>query len=186
MMNKRSLLWRRILSASFVIFLTAFAALSQEDPNPDSPTPILISEPSSLRALAQSADGFGRENLSKIKRRAYSPNSKVVLYVTNLDLMEDEGANAFRVNVEDASGKQYRFPVLDIKPLRGQEWVYALTVQLRDILGFYPQGAAEGDVLVSVAWRGLASNRLRLGFGRTGGAIKDDASAVSPDAFSPD
>lgn len=178
MMSVKSLLWRQILSAYCVIFLAAFSVSAQQDPNPDSLTPILISEPDSLRALANAPDKFGSGNFSKIKNRAFEPNSKVVLYVTNLDLMADEGANAFRVNVEDAQGRHYRFPVLDIQRLNGQEWIYALTVELRDILGFHTQTAAEGDVLVSVAWRGLASNRLRLGFGATGGTIKDDTGAA--------
>ncbi len=53
------------------------------------------------------------------------------------------------------------------QPLRGQEWIYALTVELRDTLGFHTQAAAEGDVVVSVAWRGLG-NRFagRNGFTR--------------------
>jgi uncharacterized protein (DUF1800 family) len=179
MLKKKSLLWRQVLSASFVIFLAAFTVQAQNDPNPDSPTPILISEPNSLRALATAPGKPLRgANAAKVKTQAFAPESNVVLYVTNLDLMQDEGANAFRVNVEDAMGRHYRFPVLDIQPLRGQEWVYALTVELRDTLGFHTQAAAEGDVLVSVAWRGLASNRLRLGFGKTGGSIKDDAGAV--------
>ena len=178
MMSVKSLLRRRILSACCVIFLAAFSVSAQQDPNPDSPTPILISETDSLRALANTPDKLGGVNSSKIKSRAFTPDSKVVLYVTNLELMADEGANAFRVNVEDARGRQYRFPVLDIQPLRGQEWVYALTVELRDTLGFHTQAAAEGDILISVAWRGLSSNRLRLGFGTTGGAIKDDMGAA--------
>ena len=178
MISIKSLLWRQVLSASFVIFLATFSAWAETDPNPDSPSPVLISETDSLRALANTPDKLGRGNLSKIKSSAFTLNSKVVLYVTNLDLMEGESANAFRVNVEDALGRQYRFPVLDIQPLRGREWIYALIVELRDTLNFHTQSAAEGDVLVSVAWRGLASNRLRLGFGKTGGTIKDDAGAI--------
>ncbi|MGI8638378.1 MAG: DUF1800 domain-containing protein [Pyrinomonadaceae bacterium] len=182
-MNNRKprLVWQ-ILSASFLAFLLVFPILAQ-DPNPDSPTPILISEPNSTRALATPADNFLRGNVSEIQSRAFLPNSKIVLFVTNLDLMEDEGANAFRVNVEDAKGRQYRFPVLDIQPVKGQEWIYALTIKLKDELGFWEQPLAKGDFLVSVVWRGLASNRVRLGFGKTGNgtkgsSIKDDAGAV--------
>lgn len=179
MISRKSRLWCRILSTSFVIFLAVFSVLAEDDPNPDSPTPILISEAGSLRALATSQIKSGRGNWSKIKSSAFEMNSRAVLYVTNLDLLTEEGANAFRVNVEDAKGRTYRFPVLDIQPLKGREWVYALTVELRDTLGFHTETAAEGDILVSVAWRGLASNRLRLGFGTTGGTIRDDAGAVS-------
>ena len=177
MNSKKSRFRLRLLSAGFVIFLAAGVASAQTDPNPDSPTPVLISEADSLRALATSADKFGRVNLSKIKSRAFSLNSKVTFYVTNLPA--DENANAFRFYAEDARGRKYRFPVLDIQPLKGREWVHALTILIRDELGFWEQPEPDGDVLVGVAWRGLASNRLRLGIGKTGGAIKDDAGAVS-------
>ncbi len=178
MMSSRSRRWCQLLSASLVIFLMTAAIWAETDPNPDSPTPILISEPNTLRAAATGNSDLRRVNLSKIKSRAFDLNSKVTLYVTNLDLMEGEDATAFRLYVEDAKGRKYRFPVLDIQPLRGQQGIYALTIETRDELGFYDQIEANGDVLVSVTWRGLASNRLRLGLGTTGGVIKDDAGAV--------
>jgi len=182
MLNRKSRLSWQILSASFVIFLLSFSALAETDPNPDSPTPVLISESKdSLRALATSAERLGRlesTNLLKLKSRAFMPNSKVVLYATNFEFLADEGANSIRLYVEDAKGRKYRFPVLDASPLRGQEWVYALTVELRDELGFWEQPEADGDILVGITWRGLASNRVRLGFGKTGGNIKDDKGAI--------
>ncbi len=179
MLNRKSRLWWQILSASFVIFLLSVSALAETDPNPDSPTPVLISESKeSLRALATSVEGLGRTNLSKLKSRAFMPNSKVVLYATNLEFLAGEGANSVRLYVEDARGRKYRFPVLDASPLKGQEWVYALTVELRDELGFWEQPEADGDILVGITWRGLASNRVRLAFGKTGGSIKDDEGAV--------
>ncbi len=192
MMSRKSRLCGQILSVSCVIFLLAFGALAQTDPNPDSPTPILISEPDSLRALTTLPGKLERGNLARTKSRAFLPNSKVVLYVTNLDLMADEEVSALRLYVEDARGRKYRFPVLNAEPVKNQEWVYALMVELRDELRFWEQPAADGDILIGVTWRGLASNRVRLGFGRTGGNIKDDEGAVptpfptSPVATQPD
>jgi len=179
MLNRKSRRSWQILSAIFLTFLLSFVALAETDPNPDSPTPILISESNeSLRALTAPAERLGRMYASKIKSRAFMPNSKVVLYATNLDFLADEGANSVRLYVEDAKGRKYRFPVLDMSPVRGQEWVYALTVELRDELGFWEQPEANGDILVGITWRGLASNRVRLAFGKTGGDIKDDEGAV--------
>ncbi len=179
MKGRKSRFWLQILGAGSLMFLLMFPVLAQEeDPNPDSPTPVLLSESGSTRALAAAPDAFGRTGLSKIKSAAFSSNSKVVLFVTNLDLLPDEGANAFRVNVEDAKGRQYRFPVLDISPVKDQTGVYALTVQLTDELGFWEHPKFKGDVLISVIWRGLASNQALLGIGKTGGAIKD--ATVSP------
>ena len=177
MYNRKLRFLQQILSASFFVFLLVFPVLAQTDPNPDSPTPILISEPYSTRAKAEPAGNFSRRDISKTPGRAFLPDSKVLLYVTNLDLMDGEGANAFRVYVEDAKGRQYRFPVLDIQPVKDQEGIYALTVQLTDVLGFWDRPQPDGDILVSVAWRGLVSNRVRLGFGKIGGEIKDDPGA---------
>lgn len=174
MSNRKPRLGWQILSAGVLTFLLVFPILAQ-DPNPDSPTPILISEADSTRALVSSA-----ENLSAVKGRAFARNSKAVLFVTNLDLMEGEGANAFRVNVEGANGRQYRFPVLDIQPVKNQEGIYALTIRLKDELGFWEQPVLKGDFLMSVVWRGLASNKVHLTFGKVGkgSLIKDDVGAV--------
>ena len=176
-MNGKFRLWRQVLFSSFVFFTFVFPICAKAAPNSDSPSPMLISEADSLRALAISTDNLSAQTAVKKQRKAFSTNSKIVLYLTNLNLPAGEGASAFRVYVEDAKGRKYRFPVLDIKPLNGQQWVYALTIKLKDELGFYKQPEPNGDVLIGVTWRGLASNRLRLGLGKTGGAIKDDADA---------
>ena len=115
MMNRNSRLWWQILSASFVIFLLSFVAMAEIDPNPDSPTPVLISESKdSLRALATSPDRLGRTNLSSLKSRAFMPNSRVVLYATNFEFLADEGANSVRLYVEDAKGRKYRLSLIHI------------------------------------------------------------------------
>ena len=102
------------------------------------------------------------------------------MYITNVELLGGEAAEAFRVYSEDASGRFYRFPVLDLKLIDEKNRIYALTVKLKDELGLWEQPPEKGDVLLSVTWRGLQSNRVRLGLGATGGAIKDD-SGRSPD-----
>jgi uncharacterized protein (DUF1800 family) len=180
MISRNSRLLQQIFGAAFVFFLLAFSVLAQDDadPNPDSPTPILLSQPDSTRALASSVDNFERTNLLKIKNRAFYPNSKVSLFVSNVSLLPEEGASAFRVYVEDEKGRQYRFPVLNVRKVKGQTDVYALTVQLSDDLGFWENPNFNADVLVNVVWRGLTSNRARLGIGAIGGNIKDDANAA--------
>ncbi len=176
MMNKKSHLRHQIFYAGVLIVLSAIIGFGQiSDPNPDSPTPVLISEDGSLRALAVSPGKSvvaGRTTV-KIKSPAFPLYERAVLYVTNIALMDGEDATAFRLNVEDANGRHYRFPVLDLQPVRDRAGVYAMTVELRDELGFFDQPQANGDVLVSVAWRGLESNKLRLGLGTTGGSLRD-------------
>ncbi len=186
MISKSSCLLFNVFIAGFAIFLLVFPVLAQDDPNPDSPTPVLISETASTRALTTAPNTEKRGRLSKLQTGAFSPDSTVVLYVTNIELLKGEDASAFRVYVEDAKGRQYRFPVVDLQPVRGMEWIYALKVKLHDEIGFWEPPTADGDILVNVAWRGLTSNRVRLGYGATGGNIKDDAGAVpTPAPLSP-
>ena len=179
-MNSRtSRLFWYIFSAFFVIALLVFPILAETDANPDSPTPVLISQTDSTRALAAAADSW-RGTLPKSSNQTffYGENSRIKLFVTNIDLMDGEGANAFRVYIQDVKGREYRLPVEDLRPVKGYGWIYALTVQLKDEAGFWEEAPTTGDVLVRVSWRGLTSNRVRLGLGETGGKIRDDAGAV--------
>lgn len=157
----------RILATLTVVASAAFGVAAQDDPDPNSPTPVLLSEIGSTRALATSEGRPGQ---------AFQPGARIVLYVTGFKLPDGEGANAFRMHVEDADGRNYRFPVTDINIAR--RGVYALTVLLTDQIGFWSPPKADGDVLVGVTWRGLISNRVRLGLGQTGGRIKDDPGAI--------
>ncbi|MBK7708344.1 MAG: DUF1800 family protein [Acidobacteria bacterium] len=173
MTSERMRLWSRILGASFVIFTVLFPVFGQDDTDPNSPTPILISEEGSTRALATTPAKIGRTNLAKIESQAFRPESKVVLYVTNIELMKGEGANAFRVYAESADGRTYRYPVTDIKPSDLYPGVFALTFELKDQYGFW-EPPTYGDVLLSVTWRGLVSNRVKLGYGSMGGNLPED------------
>jgi len=185
MIDRKSRSFLMILSAGFVVFLLFFPVLAQEeDPNPDSPTPVLLSEPDSTRALTAlptttiKSRRVSQLNQSKFQSKAFALDSQITLYVTNIDLMRDEGANAFRIYIEDSKGRQYRFPVLDLQPVKGFDGVYALTVKLHDEIGYWEPPTEDGDVLVNLTWRGLTSNRVRLGLGATGGKINDDPGAA--------
>jgi len=164
----------RIFTAAFAVCLLVIPAFTQDDSDPNSPTPVLLSAKSPKRVLAVAAGKAARIDPSTASREAFSPNSKIALYVTNVNLMDGEGANAFRVYAEDAKGRQYRFPVLGLQQIKAKNPTYALTVELRDEIGYW-ETPAGGDILIRVAWRGLTSDRLRLGYGTTGGTIKDDA-----------
>lgn len=166
-----------IAATSFGTFAIA------QDSDPNSPTPVFLSMEGSARPIAYPALKSRRYSLSRPVREVFRPDTKIVLFVTNVDLMEDEGANAFRVYAEDEKGRTYRFPVLDLSPAADQPGVYALTTLLRDEIGYWPQPEANGDLKVFIAWRGLASNRLKLGFGSTGGRFEKDTS-IKPSPLS--
>ncbi len=178
MVSRKSRIYLRMLSAAMVVLTTAFIAVGQEDINPNSPTPILISESGSTRALAIPADNFGRVNISRSKSQAFAPSAKVTLFLTNLDLMKDEGANAFRVYAQDSLGHTYRFPSLNLERVGDARGLYALTTELTDEIGYWDAPEANGDLAVYITWRGLASNTVRLGLGQMGGGVGEIPGAV--------
>lgn len=168
----------RIITAAFVIAMASAVSFAQDDPNPNSPTPILLSESGSTRALAVEDNGYGQYRVAKIMSRAFEPNSRIVLYLANLSLMKGEGANAFRVYAVDSRGYQYQFPTYDLQPVADARNVWALTTELSDMIGYWPAPEANGDLAVYVTWRGLASNTTRLGLGQMGGGVGEIPNAV--------
>lgn len=133
-------------------------------------TPIIISQADSTRALTTIPTRGGLTSANNV----FSPGGKtrITLFVTNLDLLKGEGANALRADAED--GRHYRYPleIVSLAPTAERGWVYALTLKLHDGMGDV------GDVLIRVAWRGMSSNRVRVAVGHEGDGIKDDEGAV--------
>src|SRR5687767_6648914 len=111
MVGSRSHIWLRTVSALVFVLLPLAATPAQEDPDPNSPTPILVSEEGSTRALAMPAGKIRSTSLTRSSGKIFWPNQKVALLVTNLALIDGEGANAFRIYMTDAKGREYRFPV---------------------------------------------------------------------------
>lgn len=168
----------RVLTAFLLLGTAAFGVWAQDDPDPNSPTPILITEADSIRALAQPVKSARRVSPSRITSQAFRSNSKTVLYVTNIDLMEGEGANAFRIYVHDEKGRTYRYPVLDLRQSPFVKNVYEIVVLLTDELKFWEQPSEDGDVLIYLTWRGMASNQVKLGLGKIGGGPKEPESLM--------
>ena len=97
--------------------------------------------------------------------------------MTDLDLQANEGANAFRMYGQDRRGRLYRFRVIDIRPIRRGGPIYAVTIRLTDEIGYWDPPPADGDLLFQITWRGMGSNRVRVGLGQIGGEISDDPGA---------
>ncbi|MEO7538712.1 MAG: hypothetical protein ABIV21_01685, partial [Pyrinomonadaceae bacterium] len=109
----------QILIAIAAPLLLVSAATAQLDPDPNSPTPVLISLASSTEALAVPDKLAGRTDLSRVTVQAFRTGQKIRLFVKNITLPPGEGASAFRIDVEDVNGRRYRFPVVRIEPYTG-------------------------------------------------------------------
>ncbi|HLA95558.1 MAG TPA: DUF1800 family protein [Pyrinomonadaceae bacterium] len=171
--------FRTLCSLSVAAFALLFAlpiAAQDSDTNPNSPTPVLLSIEGSPRTLTVGVNKDRKYSTDLPSQEVLAPGKRAVLFVANLDLMEGEDAGAFRVHAEDSKGHTYRFPVLEVAPAAGQEGIYALTIRLTDEVGYWTEPIPLGDLTVYVAWRGLATNVLKLGYGKIGGKIKSESS----------
>ncbi len=124
----------------------------------------MISEPGSTRALI-TVDGSPNGVIDPSARNV------ITFYLTNLELLEGEGASAFRAELQDARGFRYPLEIVAFERTADRKQLYALSVRLGAI-------GEVGDVLVRVTWRGMTSNRVRLSIGYRGGKIADDPGAT--------
>ncbi len=155
----------RRLSYICLTFLAAicavpFTAGAQDETGFESTDPAVISEAGSTRALAVNAEDWPG-GLPSAATADISPGRRIVIFVTNIDVLHDEGANAFRVFAADRSGKQYRLQVEALHQLRRKPWIYGMTLRIQDPNGYNGQ-PAEGPLTIRVSWRGNSSNRVRL------------------------
>lgn len=172
------------LVLSVILVSGAITTAAQSDPDPNSPTPILISVENEPRIFAYAALKSRNYSLARKPIEAFPPNSRIVIFVGNIDLLDDEGVGAFRVYAEDEKGRAYRFPVLDVREATDKKHVYALTIQLTDDIGYWPTPDNFGDMVIRVGWRGLTSNQLLLGFGQKGVDVVNKRSEMKPSPVS--
>lgn len=159
---------------SFIASLTIIFSISvfaEDDPNPNSPTPVLLSQTNSERVLAIESDAW-KGKVPAESESVFQPDAKksVTLFFTNVELMPNEIGNAFRVYLFQKSGKTFELQVDELIPLENS--VYALKIRLYDPNGYRGQPKADGESLIYLTWRGLVSNALRISLGNADGAIK--------------
>lgn len=148
-------------------------ALAQSDPDPNSPTPFLITENSSAEAIIGSvADAKARP-----QKEAFQPGTVIVLYVSNVRLADGEGPRSFRIYAEASGGRLYRFPVEDVSPSGIARNILALKVRLDDELRFWDPPATGTEITGYLTWRGLSSNRVIFA---KGSAPNSDSSGLEP------
>jgi hypothetical protein len=143
----------------FVSLLTCLSIPAQTDPNPNSPAPVLLAV-----SHAGSFDAsVSTKKLSGTKRPSAYPTAasrELLLYIGNIELLNNEGASAFRVYLSDAAGRRYIFPVGGLKLIDVPNRIYAASVGLNDMNGIWQR--SDNSVTVQMAWRGLVSNSLRI------------------------
>jgi len=136
--------------------------------------PVLISESTSTRAVALEAVTLRPEPFPTIASVAFGPDSRtrICVFAMGLELLAGEGANAFTSDVQDASGKIYPLRVEFMGQVPNFPGITMFVLRLSDDLGDV------GDVLLRLNLHGMASNRVRVAIGHSGGGPTDDIGAV--------
>lgn len=137
-------------------------------------TPVLISEETSTRALVFDSTTRAREPFSAHTQVTFggSTHRRLMLFAMHLQLQPGELPSAVVARAEDASHQSYLLPVEHVGPTPGQPWATSIIVKLDPAMGDL------GDVLVGITYRGVSSNRVRVGIGHVGGGPPDDPGAV--------
>jgi len=160
----------RAIAAAVVLFTAALVLTAQDDPNPNSPSPVLLTSANTDRALTSASAINGRKYVQPLAV-AFVPGGKtrVTVYLNSLPLLPGEGINSLRIYLRQQDGK--------VIELRGEgltsvsKDVMSLTFSLVDASEFGRVPTARGDAWLYVTWRGLVSNYVRIGIGRTGGKL---------------
>lgn len=144
------------------LFLAAFLCIpvhAQDDPNPDSPIPVISGgfDGASTRITSRAAKALITATVSG-QRTAFA------FYVTNVDLMPGEGSNAFRVYLRQKSGLSFQLPVEYLQHVKGS--TYVIKVSVDNPSNGWRQPVRDGESLIYLTWRGLASNYLKVMLGR--------------------
>lgn len=136
--------------------------------------PILVSDENSTRAIAVDSVTEQREPfpLDSPVQWSADKRTRIMLFAMNLGLQPGEGAGALSAEAEDGAHHIYPLTVEYIGPVPDQPWAQAVVLRLSDEM------REDGDVLVRIVYRGLSSNRVRVGIGHLGGGPPDDEGAT--------
>lgn len=155
---------------TFSIVLGAASSAHAASPR----APVLLSEPTSTRAIALESVTFRGEPFSLTQSIPFGsdPRTRIAIFATNVELLTGEGVNAFTADVQDAAGRRYPLKVEYKGQVPGFPGITMFIVRLSDDL------TNVGDVLLGLHLHGMTSNRVRVAIGQTGGGPADDVGAV--------
>jgi uncharacterized protein (DUF1800 family) len=164
---------RRVtLAALLVIIICSVAATTSAATNKK---PILISRSDSTRAIALETTTLRGEpfSLNQIVPFSSDLRTRISVFAMNLELLSGEGISALTSDVQDSAGKLYPMKVEFMGAVPGFPGITMFVLRLPDDLG-----GDVGDVLLRLNLHGVASNRVRIAIGHSGGGPTDDLGAV--------
>ena len=158
-----------------VVFLLAFLLFGfsfiKLDAGAQATRPTLISHADSTRAISFESVTRQREPFNTTVQVKFGHDSatRIMLFAMNLQLQPGETVTA---DAEDGTRTIYPLTVEHVGSVPDQPWASSLVVRL-------PQNLPHaGDVLVRIRYRGMDSNRVRVGIGHVGDGPPDDSGSV--------
>jgi hypothetical protein len=136
--------------------------------------PILISEENSSRALALDSMLRTREPFQLKHQYQWGADSRtrIIIFATDFELAPGESFSAVTADAEDFAHRIFSLPVEYVGKVPGLNWLNYIVVKLN------VDSEDVGDVLVRIKYRGISSNRVRLGIGHIGGGLPDTQGAT--------
>src|ERR1044072_8946780 len=171
----------RCAAKGFIFSLLLFVCLTPAKAATNK-KPVLISQTASTRAMAFETVSFKAEPFPLTASNPLThtdTRTRISVFAMDLELLPGEGANAFTSDVQDASGKIYPLSIEYVGQVPNFPGITMIVVRLADDLGDV------GDVLLRLNLHGMASNRVRVAIGHSGGGPADDPNAVATPAPQP-
>jgi uncharacterized protein (DUF1800 family) len=161
----------RKLSVVLTLVAAFGTAYGQDDPDPNSPSPVLLSGTVGDRILATTTRTVRGRTL-KASTDVFWPGQRsfITIYVRNIEPMPDELRGSLRVYLTQKSGRTFELAAGELTPSTKE--IYSLRVRLYDRDGYRGQPVADGDSLIYATWRGMVSNVLRIGLGSADNSIE--------------
>ena len=144
--------------------------------------PVLISQSNSTRAIALETITLVGEPFSLNQSIPWGTDNRtrISIFAMNLELLPGEGISAFTSDVQDSTGKLYPMKIefMGSVPVGRPGQVPTITGVTMFVLRLPDDLGDVGDVLLRLNLHGVASNRVRIAIGHSGGGPADDQGAV--------
>jgi hypothetical protein len=125
--------------------------------------PVLLTQANSARAVALESVTLTREPFSISSTSALDRRTRIILFSNNLELLPGENLSVVNAQAEDGNHRVYNLRVEYVGRVPDQPQLNQVVLRLNDSMT-----DDTGDVLVQVSYRGLVSNRVRVGIGHVG------------------
>lgn len=143
------------------IVITDFELLTASAPPPPPPPaqPVLLTQGTTDRAIAMHSTLFTDEPFAvrSAVNMSSDPRTRIMLFVTNLDLLAGETTSSVSVRAKDSRGISYDLPVEQVNKVPNFTWLSEVVVKLPD------DATITGDLVLTIGLRGAVSNAARVG-----------------------